>query len=45
MQHIIISIKGPGTDCVTLTTKCLHQQLHKKMYFLSEEFWLILMSN
>ena len=21
MRHIIISLKGPGTDCVTLTTK------------------------
>ena len=22
MAHIIISLKGPGTECVTLTTKC-----------------------
>ena len=23
MPHIIVSLKGPGTECVTLTTKCL----------------------
>ena len=22
MAHIIVSLKGPGTECVTLTTKC-----------------------
>ena len=22
MAHIIISLKGPGNDCVTLTAKC-----------------------
>ena len=22
-MHIIISLKGPGTECVTLTTKCI----------------------
>ena len=22
MAHIIISLKGPGTECITLTTKC-----------------------
>ena len=45
MAYIIISLKGPGTECVTLTTKFLRQQLNKTMYFLSEKFWLILMSN
>ena len=44
MVHIIISSKGPGTECVTLTPKFLHQQFHKTMYFLSEEFWFILIS-
>ena len=45
MVHITFSLKEPGTECVTLTTNFLHQQLHKTMYFLSEEFLLILMSN
>ena len=46
MAHIIISLKGPGTECITLTTKCFASAVFQKtMYFLSEEFLLIVMSN
>ena len=45
MVHVTFSLKESGTECVTLTTTVLHQQLHKTIYFLSEEFWLIQMSN
>ena len=38
MAHIIISLKGPGTECVAFLTIVLYQQMRKTMYFLSEEF-------
>ena len=44
MAHIIISLKGPGTEFVFLTTTGFASAVTQAMYFLSEEFWLILMS-
>ena len=29
MAHIIISLKGPGTECVTLATKCFASAVAK----------------
>ena len=43
MAHIIISLKGPGTERVTLTAKSFASAVAQD--FLSEEFWLILMTN
>ena len=45
MAHIIISLKRTWDRVCDLDNYFLHQQLQKTMYFLSEEFWLILMSN
>ena len=46
MGHIVIALKGPGTECVTLTTKFITSSVSQDhVYLLSEEFWLIRVSN
>ena len=44
-RTVTISTTRHFNELPNLTTNFLHQQLYKTMYFLSEEFWLILMSN
>ena len=43
--QIIISLKGLGTESVTLTMKCFASAVAQDHVLPSEEFWLNLMSN